>query len=65
MIIKPIVTRKTIMHRLFGERFAPRLRLGLCDFERRMLEEKRRLRNCGLALAIGSFLFALLIDFTR
>lgn len=65
MIIKTIATRKTIMHRLFGERFAPRLQLGLCDIERRMIDKRRRLRNCCTAILFIGLIGTLLNSLTR
>lgn len=42
-----------------------RLRLGLTDIERRLLEERRRLRNCGLAICIILLVAGLWADWTR
>lgn len=56
---------KRLMEWLFGQRFAPRLMLGLTDIERRMLDERRRLRNCGRAICIVLVVAGLLADYTR
>ena len=56
---------KRLLGWLFGERFGPRLRLGLTDIERRMHDERRRLRNNGLAICVLALAAGLLIDFTR
>ena len=42
-----------------------RLMLGLTDIERRLLDERRRLRNNGMAICIGLVIAGLLIDYTR
>lgn len=42
-----------------------RLRLGLTDIERRIADERRRLRNNGLAICLLALAFALLLDYMR
>ena len=42
-----------------------RLRLGLTDIERRIADERRRLRNNGLAICLLALVAGLLLDSTR
>lgn len=42
-----------------------RLRLGLTDIERRIVDERRRLRNNGLAICLLALAGGLLLDWTR
>lgn len=53
------------MKRLPQRLFPRRLRLGLTDIERRIADERRRLRNNGLAICLLALLAGLLLDWTR
>ena len=48
-----------------GEHKMKRLRLGLTDIERRIADERRRLRNNGLAICLLALVAGLLLDWTR